>query len=620
MMKTASPVPNLPAGARPVSRFASDGWVLAGLSVLFWILAALIWGRVGEVVTDGFNDLTAVMRMEAGERLYRELQWLHGPVPPALVYAVRALSGRTVNAYLGLCAVTAWAEWALAWRLVRRFSGPMGAVAAVLVIWGFFTFEPDGFARLLPVNYSSLLSAALVLVVFNLLADDARSPAQRISGRFLLAAAAVTVTLLSKVEFGLAVWAALLIHGALNGPHPARLARLTLATTVPAAIYGAVCFSLPGFWETTAPGAVASNSFGRAYLMYGGSIVSLLTAGHFVAIVLTSSALFLGLAGFVTAALERRWRLSLLWAAGAVLVIALVNVPDPLQMHGSWDARLALRITFAFVVPGLLWGLWRGYVNPDERWCWPLFAGALFLLARNPNQLLPERYGAFYLVPALVLSARPLLDLVARLQQARRDGQLAPRRPVRGDLVFVLLLLPAAVHGASETIRFHMKTYSLGEATEPVRTYSKRGVPLRSAIDYLKSRLRPGDRLAIVPNEPVIYYATGALPAWPDHNYIGHLVRGDDEAKLAGLAMSRARFVVFSSWEYKEFGVARAGAGFAETLKQRLGRDGKFLMEFASDMAAYRVPDKPKGQSEPFYRVKIWEIPPAGIGQLRRDD
>ncbi len=66
---------------------------------------------------------------------------------------------------------------------------------------------------------------------------------------------------------------------------------------------------------------------------------------------------------------------------------------------------------------------------------------------------------------------------------------------------------------------------------------------------------------------------------------------------------------IFSSWEYAEFGVARAGAGFAEELKRRLDTEGKFAMEFASDLSVYRTPDKPKGRSEPAYRIKIWEIP-----------
>lgn len=599
------PAPETPADAegRPVDRFPGGRWLVPLLSVVFWVLALTVWGRVGDVSTDAFNDLTTAMRLEAGEKLYQSLQWLHGPVPPLAVTGARALWGRTVDSYLMLCALTAWAEWLLAWRLVRRFTGAVGAVAAISGIWIFFTFEPDVFSRFLPVNYSSLLAATLVLVFFNISIDwdgedgiTRRVPAPR----FFAATAVVSLTLVTKVEFGLAVWAALLLAAAIRpGPAAARLLRIMVAGVVPVAVYGAVALAMPGFWEMTSPGAVAANRFGQAYLWYGGAVVSVPTAIHFFAILATSSAL---LAAVLAAAGSLRggdpapaWYL----AGGCLVVVLAVNGPDWLGAGKDFWTRIAMRTSFAWVVTGLGWGIVRGIRDPEERKLWPLYAGALLLLSRTPNQLLPARYGAFYLVPAVLLAARPFLDLVTRV------GRFSPFRGA--DVVFVVILGVALFRIPQSVDRFGQKAAPIAEATEPVRTYSVKAAALAPAAAFLQERLKPGDRIVIVPNEPVLYYATGAGPAWPDHNYIGHLVRGDDEGKLAALAMKNARFVILTNRPYIEFGAARAGTGFAEELKRRLDAEATLVAEFVSDPRFAGTPDAPKGYLEPFYRVRIWE-------------
>lgn len=595
-MKETKDKPETGLSVRTVGHFAHDRWLMAVLSLVYWGLVLTVWGRTGDVATDAFNDLTTAFRWESGQKLYEEIQWLHGPMPPILVRTVRFIWGRTVESYLLLCALFAWAEWIFAWHLIRRHAGPTASAVTVLIIWTFFTFEPDVFARLLPVNFSSLAASVFVLALLNLLDSDwirqhRTGPA--------MAAAAVALILLTKVEFGLAAWAALLAAVSLR-PEPGRVAGMAVALLLPAAAYLVTCAIFPSFWEITSPAKIAGNEFGHLYLQYGGSITNLKTALHFLMIVAGSTAVFFGFTGSLLTLAEGHWKRSAVIVAIAAAIVTLLFFIDWLGIGLTTRERLHWHLSLAFLIPGLLWGIIQAARDSGHRHELPLILCALLLLSRTPNQLLPARYGAFYLLPALVLAIPWLAALTKRL--ASRDTIRA------SGIVLFALLIPAGFHAATSIERFRAKRYPLPESAGALRTYDFRTMVIGPAIAYLRGNLKTGEKIAVVPNEPVLYYATGALPAWPDHNYIGHLVRGDDEQALAELAFSESRFIVMSNRPYAEFGNGRAGSGFANYLGAELPHRARKVAEFSTAPGAK---DAPQGKVENFYRIRIWEVLPT---------
>ncbi len=569
---------------------------LAALSVLYWVLVAVTWGRVSDAGSDAFHELTTVFRMESGQSLYGDIQYLHGPVAPYLLYLFRRVFGPDVQTHLLLCSLLAWLEWLLVWRLARLAMSLGTCLGLLATVWLQFTFAPGLFGRLLPYSLGALTASVLILAVMAILAGREISP-RRLWGAALFAGAA----LLSKFEIGFAAW--LMTAGtAWLGVRSRKCSPVLAAsvTLLPWCLWISAEPVLPGFLRMTSPGPVFASDLGRTYLVYGGSLLTAEAAAHFALTLAasTAAALFLLRAtGWIREGDFRFAAFAALVAAGTPVVL---NLALPLGSELPFGVRLAQHLSWAFLVPALIHAGITGLREDQPVFGPAVYLGLLALLIRTPNTLQPYLYGSFYLLPAVAVIAPGLTGLAGSLG---RD-----RLKIPAGAAALLLLVVSLPAGWRNFQTFAGKTFPLEGRAAPLRTTPVKGPVLNDALDYLKQRLKPGDRIAVVPNEPVFYYATGALPVWPDHNYIGHLVRGDDETRLAGLAMAQARFVVFSNRPYIEFGAARAGLGFADVLKARLEREAKLAAVFSDQPDA---PDAPRGYVDGFYRIWIWEIPQA---------
>ncbi len=566
-----------------------DRTIIAALSVLYWILVAVTWGRVGDIGADLFNALTTAFRIESGQRLYREIQWLYGPVFVYVVVAARAVFGRSVEVLLGLSAILAWIEWMLAYDLARKRLGKGLAAAVILLLWSQITFSAGIFGRLPPYSSDALLGNVLFLGAVRLLWPGAQGrPAP---WRFLLSSAMAAVAVMTKFEAGAAVCAVVGTEAIVQlWRDRSRWVVPVLSALFPAMVWGAAVLLWPGFREFTDPAPVLSSGFGRSYLLFGGSLLDAESTFHFLLRFVCSTALLLSLAAAVQNLAGRKWQDAVIALGAGFAVPAVLNLLFPLGSVQPLELRIQMHLSWAFLVAGVLWKAKESLGRRGEGAA--VAAGLLLLALRIPNGLMPYMMGSFFLFAALPLLLPELAALAGKLYRTEV-------RPAAVLLVLAAVSLPYAVRNLGE---FARKSAPVHEATGSIRAWPGKAEVFRKSISFLKERLRPGDRIAALPNETVFYYATGALPVWPDHNYVGHLVRGDFEPSLAAQAMEQARFVVVTNRPFFSPGyLTRAGDGFAVDLLRRLEKD-------ATLAADYTETGKPPPGRQPF-RVRIWEIP-----------
>jgi len=566
----------------------SDRTVIVALSALYWILVALAWGRTGDIGADLFNALTVAFRMESGQRLYQEIQWLYGPVFVYLLVAARAVFGRSVEVLLGLSAALAWIEWMLAYDLARKRLGAGLSVAVILLLWSQITFSAGIFGRLPPYSPEALLGNVLFLAAVRLLwPGGGERPA---AWRFLLSSAMAAVAVMTKFEIGAATCAVVGTEAAVQlWRDRSRWAVPVLSALFPVMVWGAAVLLWPGFREFTDPAPVLASGFGRSYLIFGGSLLDAESTFHFLLRLACSTALFLSLAAAVQNLLERKWQDAVIALGTGAAVPAALNALFPLGMAHPLGARIQTHLSWAFLVAGILWKAKESLGRRGEGLA--VAAGLSVLALRTPNGLMPYMMGSFFLFAALPLLLPGLAALAGKLYRTEV-------RPAAALLVLAAVSLPYAVRNLGE---FARKPEPVHEAAGSVRAWPGKAEVFRKSISFLRERLRPGDRIAALPNETVFYYATGALPVWPDHNYVGHLVRGDFEPALAAQAMEKARFVIMTNRPF--FGpdyLTRAGDGFAVDLLRRLEKDAKLAADFTE------TGKQPPGR-QPF-RVRIWEI------------
>jgi hypothetical protein len=220
-------------------------------------------------------------------------------------------------------------------------------------------------------------------------------------------------------------------------------------------------------------------------------------------------------------------------------------------------------------------------------------------LLRTLGALCPGLYGAFYLLPALVVS----IALSGEWGQWLDFKQ--PRYSAQA-LAFGFFVL--SLWGAEANFqRFRVKNYPPSVSLLPFTTDKSRGQIIGETLAFLSDKVRPGEYLAVMPQEPIIYFGLQAKPVFPDHNFICHAVQGDSMAALAALFENRKpKFVVMSNRPYREGGLGPFGSNYGLEIQALIDRDYKVVRRFgpsllpADDAVARWV-------SFPSYAITVYE-------------
>ena len=470
-------------------------------------------------------------RLAHGERLYRDVQFQHGPLGPYLAASVDGIAGRSLPARTALHALVALLHVAALSRLARRMLSPWRAalttstaIATAVFLW------PGGW--MFPFSFDAALAVAALTWALVLGTHPQPNRGDIWAGACLLAA------LLSRPELGLA---GICILGASACRSPRRLVPLGVAPLAAAAAgYALLSAGIPrhrlvadGWLVLVEP----PEAFQNVYRAYAGLdrpglrttelllaavvlalVATLLAAASWIASRLTASGR--PLAGGAVATL----------AVGTLALAALIRLRPP----ASLAEQLALIPPLVRVIPACLAiaavlrliAVLRGRAVqgpfsgvPDAvLWMSAVFGARLFLAAGYVGP-----YGAFFLPLPLVVAAAGFFGLADRAAPAL--GSALPRLAAAALTVFLAFRLAAAAD-------FYRRLPWSPVAT-PIGTLRLPAPVADATAEALAglSRLPAGASLAGFPEAGFLNYALGLRnPFWLEQFFPGRL-DGEGEAR-----------------------------------------------------------------------------------------
>jgi hypothetical protein len=419
---------SLPARALPYAVFA--------------ILVAISWNRWIEPYVDTGRELMVPWRVAGGERLYRDVQFPHGPLAVYLGAAVDLLAGRSLAARTVLAALIGLLHLEGLARLSHRMlpAWRAGLATATAVAAAAFV-RPGGW--LFPFSFDTAAAVAALLWALEFSLRGRRS-ADAAAGACLAAA------LLARPEMG-AAGVVVIGLGAMRDAR--RLLPLAAAPAAGAAIgYGLVSAGTPlpmlvadGWLRLIDP----PEAFRNVYRAYAGLDRLPLRAVELVlsSLVLLLFACLAAAGSLVAHRLGERHRTAALVAACLPIVVFAVAAAVRLRPPQQFGATLQLFPPLVRPIPVLLLGAaaWRLLVRLRRReprgpleavpdavlWMGALFGARLFLAAGYVGP-----YDAFFLPLPVVLAAAGTFALADRLSMVL--GPWLPRIVAASLSVFLL--------------------------------------------------------------------------------------------------------------------------------------------------------------------------------------
>lgn len=559
-----------------------------------------------EPFVDTGRELMVPRRVAEGERLYRDIQFFHGPLAPYAGALLEKLGGGSFAARTALALALAVAAVEALRRLARTWlPGPGGAIAAALAVALPFFLRPGGW--MWPFSVDTSIAIAALTGALHLLSDP--DPKRSAAWRDARIAACLTAALLSRPELGLAGVAVAALE-LVRAPR-----RILFAAGAPVAIsagaYALLSAGIP-FRRLVTDGWLAilgpPEAFQSVYRSYAGLDRPLLRAGE---LALASILLLLAACLLVVgAAAAQRLRASSpsgarLAALAPLLVIAIAAIMFQFP-PASWGPTLALfppvvRVVpavcaLAFAARAVAWATgrrardWAPSVPAGALLLAALFGGRLFLAAGYAGP-----YNAFFLpLPILVACA------VAARAADRWSSAFGAALPalVQGALA---VLLVASVTGLAAAYRgpgWETLETRVGAVVLPAREARPAGL----ALADLERRVPRGGSLVGFPEAGFFNYVIGAREPLPvDQFWPGHLDPAGEDRIAARIAAEPPDAVVLVN----AIAVGEGLRAFGEDYSRRLGA---FLASSTRPVAAYgpgaRVGEK-IGDPQFFIEIRV---------------
>ncbi len=329
---------------------------------VFALLALISWNRWLEPYVDSGRELMVPWRVSQGERLYRDVEFHHGPLAPFLGAATDRVFGRSLPARTALAAAIALLQILALLRLARRML-PAGraALAVSIAVAAAVFLRPGGW--LFPFSFDAAIAVAAMTWALELAARGApRSDA--------LAGACLWAALCARLEMGLAA-VAVLAFVVVHRREPRRLRRLALWPLAAAALaYVVVSAGIPlstleadGWLRLLDPPEAYRNVY-RAYAGLdrpGLRLTELVLAGVVllvVAALLAAAAAVSSRASSSPASARRSGLVFEAAAVAALAAVAFVRLRPPARFSESLGLFPPLvRIVPPIVVVAALWRL-----------------------------------------------------------------------------------------------------------------------------------------------------------------------------------------------------------------------------------------------------------------------
>lgn len=556
------------AAAAPHLKLSADAYAIAGLSLLFALLAGLSWQKWGVPSVDPGHELTTAATIAEGGTPYLDIRYFYGPVGVYALGGAFAVFGTSFTTAFAFGLLQAAAILAAFYALARRLLSVVPAAIATAMVAA-IGFSGTALNFVLPHTNSATLGILFLLLMLLALSRE----------QLILAGLAGGVLCLTRPEFAA-------IAALTGGAYVAGMARqdgirTALRAVLPLALPAAVIAGL-------VLGILAADvGAHRLFLENLWPVDFLRIAGFdsqkaWAPLDLESAASTLARAGIYCAALAAVLasavmlskartvgeRVRALWPLPAAL-IGLLVLAGAWKVLGIWDpARSEVQYEATHLLIGMSWlpalgfaacallavCLLRGEKAPiSGSWGFDLalVAAAAALGARAYDAFTAEAsYAPYY--------AAPLVLLLALLHDRLGKRWPTARTASYGFLAAVALGLIAYAQvglyrDASAAVHTPRGSFVTTPAAAPA---------LQGTIDYIDSHTAPGEPIVAIPLDSGLHFMTGRPAALYDAMFLPGLLdsRADEVAAITRLEAEGVRYAVidqrrFSGYRFERFGV-----------------------------------------------------------------
>ena len=585
-----------------------------GLVALAAVALTLSWRRWPDLLVDFGQQLYVPWRLALGDRLHRDIWFLHGPLSQHVDAALFRLFGASYTVLIVADIAVAAAAAAALHRLARRSGGRVAAAAAAALFIGLFACAQyvwhGNYNWIGPYTHEATHGTALALAMTLALARWIDSGG---TGRAALAGLCLGLALLTKVDVAAAAAAtaacALVLAALLPGPAArggGRAAFLAAAAAPPAGfvLYFAT-YLPPGAALRAAAAGFASLSSDVARNRFYQHVLGLDDpAGHLAAMGrMTTLAIAAAAAAAAADLLAARFAGAprrVAAAAGVALFAGLVLWPEIVPWM---ELPRALPPLVGALAGGLLWDLARRRADAAERRrLVPLLllailgAGMVAKVALNVHLF---HYGFYLALPATIACAVAALGWAPRRLAARGGtGTLfsAAALAVAAAAVVYHLRWSEALYGR--------KDLAVGRGGDVILTFGaaddETGAITRQALDWVEANTAPDATLVGLPEGIMINYLTRRATTTPCMNFMmTEMILFGEDRLVSDLEAHPPDYVLLVHKDTREFGVGPFGAD---------PRYGKRILDWVRD----RYRPVARFGAEPFRGEKF------GIAVLRR--
>jgi len=569
------------------------------LGISFAVGVAASWQRWAGPVIDSGREMNQPLRLAGGEMLYSDVGHIYGPLSPYFHAALYRVFGPSLTVLYVDGIVSATLILLLVYSLGRRILDPAAAGIAVLTVMWLCTFKPAG-NYIFPYAFSALHGTLLALASLAIAAGALTRPS---AARFVCAGVVAGAALLAKTEMGIPAVCAGVTAAFLSSRGDRRraiglaLACLASALVVAGGVYALIAARVG--WRTLAvdglllpfnmPAPLAH--FNAALTGFDRPLASIGTV-LIAAVKLAILALVVGAGSYLAAGpadAKPRARRVLAGAIAAAVVLSLTTGLD-------WDRGPFLAMPVVLVA--LIVRLTRDELSPDEKTRLDardrlVLVYAVFALAQLGRMILHVRsggaYGSFLLPMSVVVFTYVWMEPFAN---AIPDP--AARRFAR-SVVLALLLASAIGTAAVLTVRYRRSnTVAVSTPRGTLVAPPAVGIAWNEALEFIESRTRPGDPVAVFPEGTSLTFLSGRrTPIREEIATPGFLEGGSETRAIGALERSDTRLILIVNRATREFGAESFGRDYNQRLMQWIASRYTPCAQFGARDPALQVGDTP---------------------------
>ena len=556
-----------------------ESFVSAALiGLCFATLTVWSWRKWADVLVDFGQQLYIPWRLAHGERLYRDIALMHGPLSQHLNALLFWLFGASFTVLIAANLAVLAAITALVYRVFRHAADRWTATAVCiwfLCIFGFSQYLRTG-------NYNFVApytheSSHGMLLVIGLVWAASRWVATRRRRDGVAAALCFGLALLTKVDVSLAAvavaaaavgiaWATREPGGAPGWSDGLAFAAVALAPFLvfvawfstylgPAAAFAAAGTGFSPVARDAASNPLYLRVFGFDDAVGNG--VRMLEVAGAIALAVSAAAL-------VDLVIARTLKRAAA-AAAVVLGIATAGVLWLELPRVPWnETARALPVTSAIALGWSAVELWRGRADRERRAqptamvLWSVLA--LALLAKMVLNARFDQFGFYLAMPAATLLAVGLSSWIPRALRARFGGG-----PVFRAVALAGLAAVAAFHLYESEFIYRLKTFPLGQGGNTMLTWGSPQLPqlgpvMAETLKWIDLNTPPDATFAPLPEGITLDYLARRRTTLPVVNFMmTEEILFGEAMMLEAFARQPPDYVLLVQRDTEEFGVGAFG-------------------------------------------------------------